>query len=86
MSPDTALQVATELSANDPFAANADLELGIDPEILTNPWHAATASAGAFVVGSLLPLLAILLPLASTRVAAVGRAGRTRRCRGRPFR
>jgi VIT1/CCC1 family predicted Fe2+/Mn2+ transporter len=39
------------------------------PRVLTNPWHAAGASALAFVVGSVLPLTAILLPPAAARVA-----------------
>jgi VIT1/CCC1 family predicted Fe2+/Mn2+ transporter len=42
--------------------------LGIDPQALTNPWHAAGASALAFTVGSLLPLAAIWLPPAGVRV------------------
>jgi len=66
LSATTAQQVAEELTA---FAAHVDAELGIDPDALTNPWHAAGASAVAFVVGALLPLLAILLPPASARVA-----------------
>ncbi len=66
---ETARQVARELSAKDAFAAHADVELGIDPQALTNPWHAAGASAIAFTIGSLLPLIAILLPPASVRVA-----------------
>lgn len=69
VSPGTARLVAEELTANDPYAAHFDVELGIDPHDLTNPWHAAAASAGAFVLGSLLPLLAILLPPAGARVA-----------------
>jgi VIT1/CCC1 family predicted Fe2+/Mn2+ transporter len=65
----TARQVAIELTAHDAYAAHADAELGIDPRALTNPWHAAGASAAAFTVGSLLPLAAILLPPPSVRVA-----------------
>lgn len=65
----TARQVAEELTANDAFAAHADVELRIDPEALTNPWHAAGASAIAFTIGSLLPLIAILLPPPHARVA-----------------
>jgi VIT1/CCC1 family predicted Fe2+/Mn2+ transporter len=64
----TAAQVAKELTANDPFAAHVDAELGIDPDALTNPWHAAISSAISFTVGALLPLLAIILPGASIRV------------------
>ena len=65
----TARRVAEELTAKDAFAAHADVELHIDPDALTNPWHAAGASALAFTVGSLLPLVAILLPPPSIRVA-----------------
>ena len=45
-----------------------EVELGIDPDELTNPWHAAGASFLAFTVGALLPLLAIVLPPASLRL------------------
>jgi VIT1/CCC1 family predicted Fe2+/Mn2+ transporter len=69
LTPTTARQVAEELTANDAFAAHADIELRIDPDALTNPWHAAGASAIAFTIGSLLPLIAILLPPPSARVA-----------------
>ena len=68
LSPDLAHAVASELTEKDAFAAHVDAELGIDPDNLTNPWHAALASAVAFVVGALLPLLAIELPQPSLRV------------------
>jgi len=68
LSADTARTVAEELTARDAFAAHVDVELHLDPDNLTNPWHAAFASAVAFMVGSLLPLLAILLPPANLRV------------------
>ncbi len=59
---DLAAEVAEQLTAHDAFAAHAEAELGIDPEALTNPWHAAAASFLAFTTGALFPLLAILLP------------------------
>ena len=65
----TARRVAEELTAKDAFAAHADAELRIDPEALTNPWHAAGASALAFTIGSLLPLTAILLPPPNLRIS-----------------
>jgi vacuolar iron transporter family protein len=68
VSPETAAQVAAELTANDALAAHLDAELGIDPDGLANPWQAAAASAASFTVGALLPLLAILLPPAAWRV------------------
>ncbi|GIF23395.1 VIT1/CCC1 family predicted Fe2+/Mn2+ transporter [Actinoplanes tereljensis] len=64
----TARRVAEELTAKDAFAAHADVELRIDPDALTNPWHAAGASALAFTGGSLLPLIAILVPPPQARV------------------
>jgi len=68
LSPETARAVAEELTAHDAFAAHVDVELGIDPDELTNPWHAAISSAIAFTIGALLPLLAILLPPPSLRI------------------
>jgi len=64
----TARQVALELTEHDAFAAHAEAELGIDPNDLTNPTHAAVASAISFLAGALLPLLAILLPPPALRV------------------
>ncbi|MBI4899516.1 MAG: VIT family protein [Actinobacteria bacterium] len=73
-----ALQVANQLHAHDALAAHAETELGIDPENLTSPWAAAASSAVSFTVGSLLPLLAIVLaPISlkiSVTVAAVAAA------------
>ena len=68
LSESTARQVAKELSDRDAFAAHVEVELRLDPEDLTNPWHAAIASALAFFSGALIPLVAILLPPASIRI------------------
>ncbi|WP_327144060.1 VIT1/CCC1 transporter family protein [Nocardia sp. NBC_01327] len=68
LSAETARTVAEELTAHDAFQAHAEVELGLDPGELTNPWHAALSSAVAFTVGALLPLLAILLPPTSWRI------------------
>lgn len=67
--PDLARKVAEQLTARDPLRAHAEAELGISPDGLTNPWNAAIASFGAFVVGALLPLLAITLPPQPARIA-----------------
>ncbi len=61
MSHATATIVAHELTEHDVFAAHVDAELNINPEELTNPWHAAYASALSFVVGAVIPLAAITL-------------------------
>lgn len=68
LSRKTAEIVAKELTAKDPIAAHFDAELKIDPNDLTNPWHAAFASATSFFFGSLIPLFAIALPPEGIRV------------------
>jgi VIT1/CCC1 family predicted Fe2+/Mn2+ transporter len=70
LSAKTAKTVAKELTANDAFAAHVDAELGIDPEDLTNPWHAAVASALSFTAGAIIPLSTIILFSTSLRVPA----------------
>jgi vacuolar iron transporter family protein len=65
---DLASQVARELTEHNALEAHAEAELGIDPDDLTNPWHAAGASFLAFTVGALIPLIAILLPGPGIRV------------------
>ncbi|TWP34583.1 VIT1/CCC1 transporter family protein [Leekyejoonella antrihumi] len=61
-------KVAEQLTEHDALGAHAEAELGIDPNELTNPWHAAWASLLAFTIGALLPLLAVLLPSSPWRV------------------
>ncbi|MFG3344600.1 VIT family protein [Streptomyces sp. NPDC048018] len=68
LSPDVAGEAAAQLTERDALRAHARVELGIDPDDLTNPWHAAGASFLAFTVGALLPLLAIVLPPAAYRL------------------
>lgn len=68
LSSKTAALVAKELTEHDAFAAHVDAELNIDPHNLTNPWHAALASAVAFLAGAMIPLVAIILPPQSYRL------------------
>jgi VIT1/CCC1 family predicted Fe2+/Mn2+ transporter len=83
LAPATARQVAAELTEHDALSAHLDVELHLDPEELTSPWRAAGASAVSFVLGALLPLVAVLLPPVAWRVpvtvvvvlAALGLAG-----------
>lgn len=65
---DLARDAAAHLSAKDPLAAHARFELGIDPNELSNPWHAGLASLTSFLVGGLIPLLAVLLSSHSVAV------------------
>jgi vacuolar iron transporter family protein len=68
LSEQLALQVARELTAHDALGAHAEVELGIDPDDLTNPWQAAWASMLAFTLGALLPLLTITLTPTDVRI------------------
>ncbi|MEV8090774.1 VIT1/CCC1 transporter family protein [Streptomyces nigra] len=69
LSREVAHEAAVQLTERDALRAHARVELGIDPDALTNPWHAAWASFLAFTAGALLPLLAMVLPPADTRLA-----------------
>ncbi len=68
LSTQTAHQVAVELTAHDALTAHLEIELGINERDVVSPWQAAGASALAFFVGAILPLLAILLPPEAIRV------------------
>ena len=68
LSASTAKKVAQELTAHDPIKAHLEAEIGISQDELTNPTHAAIASAISFTLGAALPLAAILIPPPSYRV------------------
>ncbi|GAA4368759.1 VIT family protein [Nocardioides caricicola] len=61
LSEELALEVAEALTAKDALGAHAEAELGIDPDDLSSPWHAAWASMLSFTIGALLPLLTMTL-------------------------
>jgi len=68
LSKKTAQLVAQELTDHNVYAAHVDIELGIDPNNLTNPWHAALASAVAFLIGAIIPMIAIMIPPPTVRI------------------
>lgn len=68
LSASTARSVAEELTRHDAFAVHLEVELGIDPKRLANPWQAAFASAVSFTTGALLPLIAVLAPPSAWRI------------------
>ena len=68
LSESTATQVAIELNEHDALAAHLSIELNIDQDDVVSPWHAAAASAAAFTIGAILPMLAIMLPPADWRI------------------
>ena len=68
ISESLAWEVARELSAGDRLAAHARDELGFDPTHMARPRQAALASALSFACGAIVPLIAIALAPASSRV------------------
>lgn len=67
LTPDLADQVATQLTAHDALGAHARDELGLSDATRARPLQAALASAVAFAVGALPPVVATLV-LAPTMV------------------
>ncbi len=71
LDPALARQVAEQLTAHDDLAAHARDDIGITPQLVARPLQAAAASALAFSVGALVPLLTFLLLPAHAVVAGV---------------
>ena len=70
LSPELADQVARALAAHDVLGAHARDELGLTETSQARPLQAALASAGAFSVGALPPVvLVLLLPLAQVTLS-----------------
>jgi vacuolar iron transporter family protein len=68
LSDATAKKVAEELTASDALAAHLEVELNIDQDDVANPWSAAAASALSFLIGAVLPMIAIILPPEPLRI------------------
>lgn len=68
LSKETAILVAKELTHRDAFAAHLDAELGINPDHLTDPWHAAYASTISFICGAIIPIIMIVIAPLSLRI------------------
>jgi VIT1/CCC1 family predicted Fe2+/Mn2+ transporter len=68
LSDRTARTVAEELTAHDALAAHLEVELNIDQADIASPWAAAAASALSFLIGAILPMVAILLPPEPARI------------------
>lgn len=56
-----ARQVALQLTAHDAFATHSRDELGISESLSARPVQAAVASAAAFAVGAVMPLLTVII-------------------------
>ena len=61
LTPELAARVATELMARDALGAHVRDELGLSDVMTARPLQAAFASAAAFAVGALLPVLLVAL-------------------------
>ncbi len=70
LSRKTAEIVAKEFTEKDAFAAHVDAKLGINPNNLANPYHAAYASGLAFFSGAIIPIIAILISPQSLYISA----------------
>lgn len=68
---ETSAQILTEKAfLKNPLKALVEEKYGIEYEEFTNPWHAAISSFIAFVVGSLPPMLSIIVFHSDYRIAA----------------
>lgn len=61
LEPELALRVAEQLTLHNPLGAHARDELGITDVLRARPIQAAGASAASFAVGSIVPILTILV-------------------------
>lgn len=74
LTPDLADQVAQQLTEHDALGAHARDELGINEMTSANPVQAAIASAAAFTVGAILPILVAWLSARNAIVPGVAAA------------
>ena len=68
---DLAREVTEALMKKDALGAHARDELGLDEDLLARPIQAALSSAASFVVGAILPVIAMLVAPASILIPAV---------------
>jgi len=71
LDPSLADQVATQLAAHDALGAHARDELGISETLRARPIQAALASAAAFAVGAVMPILVTAFVPDSTLIPLV---------------
>ena len=71
LTPELAAQVTEQLMAHDALGAHARDELGLSEITAARPLQAALASAGAFALGAILPVLVVMLAPAATSTTLV---------------
>jgi VIT1/CCC1 family predicted Fe2+/Mn2+ transporter len=75
LTPELAAQVTEQLMAHDALGAHARDELGLSEITAARPLQAALASAGAFALGAILPVLVVMLaPTAMMTTLVTGSA------------
>lgn len=71
LDPALALQVAQQLTKHDALGSHARDELGINPSFKARPVQAAVASAAAFAVGAVFPLILVLVSPSNLLIGSV---------------
>ena len=71
LAPALAAQVAQQLMAHDALGSHARDELGINEAFSARPIQAALASAGAFSVGAIFPLILVVVSPSSSLIGLV---------------
>jgi VIT1/CCC1 family predicted Fe2+/Mn2+ transporter len=71
LDPELARTVAVQLTAHDPLAAHLRDELGITAETAARPWQAGFVSAASFTAGAVIPILAMVVAPADTRIEVI---------------
>ena len=66
LNPETALEVAKQLTAHDALEAHARDELGMNEHVAARPIQAALSSAASFSIGAVIPVLAAVVAPAGT--------------------
>ena len=66
-----AMKVAQQLSERDRLGAHMRDELGVDPEFLARPMQAAWISAASFASFAVIPIAALFVAPASSRIPAI---------------
>ena len=71
ISPETARQAAIEVTGKNALKAHVKMETGMELDEYVNPWSAAASSLVAFTIGSLVPVLAVIIAPPGAKPVAV---------------
>ena len=71
ISPEMARQAAIEVTGKNALKAHVKMETGTELDEYVNPWSAAASSLIAFTIGSLVPVLAVIIAPPGAKPVAV---------------